>query len=123
MELNNEKVEIQYKYFMDKMENQHKKEVIEMENHHKLLNDKLEKLEKVVSQQKSWWWYLFYLYKTQHIKKYKKNTIKYLSLSYFAFNAIAYFLRSIRININKISNPFMFAFIFNLIFKKCFQCF
>ena len=56
MELNNEKVEIQHKYFMDKMENQHKKEMIEMENQHKLLNDKLEKLEKVVSQQKSWWW-------------------------------------------------------------------
>lgn len=56
MELNNEKVEIQYKYFMDKMENQHKKEMIEIENQHKLLNDKLEKLEKVVSQQKSWWW-------------------------------------------------------------------
>lgn len=55
MELNNEKVEIQHKYFMDKMENQHKKEMIEMENQHKLLNDKLEKLEKVVSQQKSWW--------------------------------------------------------------------
>jgi len=56
MELNNEKVEIQHKYFMDKMENQHKKEMIEMENQHKLLYDKLEKLEKVVSQQKSWWW-------------------------------------------------------------------
>jgi uncharacterized membrane protein YebE (DUF533 family) len=56
MELNNEKVEIQHKYFMDKMENQHKKEMIEMENQHKLLNDKLEKLEKVVSQQKSCWW-------------------------------------------------------------------
>jgi len=56
MELNNEKVEIQHKYFMDKMENQHKKEMLEMENQHKLLNDKLEKLEKVVSQQKSWWW-------------------------------------------------------------------
>ena len=63
MELNNEKVEIQHKYFMDKMENQHKKEMIKMENQHKLLNDKLEKLEKeleklekVVSQQKSCWW-------------------------------------------------------------------
>jgi uncharacterized membrane protein YebE (DUF533 family) len=56
MELNNEKVEIQHKYFMDKMENQHKKEMMEMENQHKLLNEKLEKLEKVVSQQKSWWW-------------------------------------------------------------------
>ena len=56
MELNNEKVEMQHKYFMDKMENQHKKEMIEMENQHKLLNDKLEKLEKVVSQQKSCWW-------------------------------------------------------------------
>jgi uncharacterized membrane protein YebE (DUF533 family) len=56
MEINNEKVEIQNKYFMDKMENQHKKEMIEMENQHKILNDKLEKLEKIVSQQKSWLW-------------------------------------------------------------------
>lgn len=64
MELNNEKIEIQHKYFMDKMENQYKTKIIEMENQYKketenqnkLLNDKLEKLEKVVSQQKSWWW-------------------------------------------------------------------
>ena len=56
MDLNNEKVEIQHKYFMDKMENQHKKQMIEMENQQKLLNTKLEKLEKVVSQQKSWWY-------------------------------------------------------------------
>ena len=28
MELNNEKIETQYKHFMDKMENQHKKEMI-----------------------------------------------------------------------------------------------
>jgi hypothetical protein len=55
MELNNEKVEIQHKFFMDKMENQHKKGMIKMENQYKLLNDKFEKLEKVVSQQKSWW--------------------------------------------------------------------
>ena len=39
MELNNEKIEIQHKYLMDKMENQNK-----------LLNEKIEKLEK-----KSWW--------------------------------------------------------------------
>ena len=51
MELNNEKVEIQHKYFMDKMENQHKKEMNEMENQHKILNEKLEKLEKVISSQ------------------------------------------------------------------------
>lgn len=56
MDLNNEKVEIQHKYFMDKMENQHKKQMFEMENQQKLLNTKLEKLEKVVSQQKSWWY-------------------------------------------------------------------
>lgn len=58
MELNNEKVEIHHKYFMDKMENQHKKEMNEMENKQKILNEKLEKLEKVVSQrekQNSWW--------------------------------------------------------------------
>lgn len=61
MELNNEKIEIQNKYFMDKIENQHKKEMHEMENQHKLLYDKLEQLEKVVSQQRekqmsSRWW-------------------------------------------------------------------
>ena len=55
MDLNNEKVEIQHKYFMDKMENQHKSEMIDMVNQQKLLNAKLEKLEKVVLQQKSWW--------------------------------------------------------------------
>jgi hypothetical protein len=58
MELNNEKVEIQHKYFMDKMEHQHKKEMNEMENNQKLLNQKLEKIEKFVSQrenQHNWW--------------------------------------------------------------------
>jgi hypothetical protein len=40
MKLNNEKVEMQYKYFMDKMENQHKN----LENQQKLLIDKLDKL-------------------------------------------------------------------------------
>jgi hypothetical protein len=38
------------------MENQHKKEMNEMENQHKILHDKLEKLERIVSQQKSSWW-------------------------------------------------------------------
>jgi len=59
MELNNDKVEIQHKYFMDKMETQHKKEMTEMETQQKILSDKLEKLEKVVSQQEKphgWWW-------------------------------------------------------------------
>jgi hypothetical protein len=59
MELNNEKVEIQHKYFMDKMENQHKKEMNDMENQQKLLRDKLEQLEKVVSKQETqrgWLW-------------------------------------------------------------------
>jgi signal transduction histidine kinase len=59
MELNNEKVEIQHKYFMDKMETQHKKEMTEMETQQKILSEKFEKLEKVVSQQEkpySWWW-------------------------------------------------------------------
>ena len=57
MELNNEKVEKQHKCFMDKMEKQHTKAMIEMENRHKLINDRLEKIENVVSQQKSWWWW------------------------------------------------------------------
>lgn len=60
MELNNEKIEIQHKYFMDKMENQHKKEMIdienkyklEMENQNKRLNEKLKEIEK---KSKSWW--------------------------------------------------------------------
>ena len=39
MELNNQKVEIQHRYFMN-----------EMENEHKLFNEKLKHLEKVVSQ-------------------------------------------------------------------------
>ena len=38
---------------MDKMENRHTHEMIEMKNQHKLLNDKLDNLERVVSQQKS----------------------------------------------------------------------
>ena len=44
MELNNEKQELQQKYFMDKMENQHKAEMNE-------LREKLNKLE----QKKGWW--------------------------------------------------------------------
>jgi hypothetical protein len=57
MELNNEKIEIQHKYFMDKMENKYKidmdKYKLEMEKvdiQNKRLNEKIEKLEK-----KSWW--------------------------------------------------------------------
>lgn len=57
MELNNEKIEIQHKYFMDKMENKYnidmdkyKSEMEKMEIQNKRLNEKIEKLEK-----KSWW--------------------------------------------------------------------
>jgi hypothetical protein len=60
MKLNNEKIEIQHKFFMDK----HKKDTIEMKNKQKLLNEKLEKLEKVleklekvISQKKSWYYH------------------------------------------------------------------
>ncbi len=70
MDLNNEKVEIQHRYFMEKMESSHKNEMDKMvishknemdkmESSHKLLNDKLDKLERVVSQrekQSGWWW-------------------------------------------------------------------
>ena len=49
MELNNEKVEIQHKYFMDKMENNHKS----LNERTEKLVERLEKLEKVVSQQKT----------------------------------------------------------------------
>jgi signal transduction histidine kinase len=44
MELNNEKQELQQKYFMDKMENQHKIEMNE-------LREKINKIE----QNKNWW--------------------------------------------------------------------
>jgi hypothetical protein len=54
IKLNNENIENQHKKEIIDMENQHKKEIIEMKNQHKLLNEKLEKLEKVVSKQKSW---------------------------------------------------------------------
>ena len=50
MELNNEKIEIQHKYFMDKMENKYKIDMDKMENQNKLLNEKIEKL-----LNKSWW--------------------------------------------------------------------
>ena len=57
MELNNEKIEIQHKYFMDKMENKYnidmdkyKLEMDKMEIQNKLLNDKIEKL-----LNKYWW--------------------------------------------------------------------
>lgn len=50
MELNNEKIEIQHKYFMDKMENKYKIDMDKMEIQNKRLNEKIEKLEK-----KSWW--------------------------------------------------------------------
>lgn len=44
MELNNEKQEIQYKYFIDKMETQHNKEIAD-------LKDKIAQLEKG----RRWW--------------------------------------------------------------------
>jgi hypothetical protein len=47
IELNNQKIELQNKYFIDKMENQYKKQMTEMENKYKLLNEKLEKLNKI----------------------------------------------------------------------------
>ena len=57
MELNNEKIEIQHKFFMDKMENKYKidmdkykLEMEKMEIQNKRLNEKIEKLEK-----KYWW--------------------------------------------------------------------
>ena len=51
MDLNNEKVDIKHKYFMDRMEAQHKQEMNEM-------TDKLNKLELLISEQqrKGWLW-------------------------------------------------------------------
>lgn len=55
MELNNEKVDIKHKSEMNIMENKHQIEINEMKNKHESLNEKLEKLERIVSQKKNWW--------------------------------------------------------------------
>ena len=55
MELNNEKVEIQHRYFMDKLEAQHKKEMQEMEHKQLILNKKLDNIEKLVIERQSKW--------------------------------------------------------------------
>ena len=48
MDLNNEKLNIQHKYDMDRMENQHRQEMKEM-------TDKLAKLEKMIETKRTWW--------------------------------------------------------------------
>ena len=48
MDLNNEKLNIQHKYDMDRMENQHRQEMKEM-------TDKLAKLEKMIETKRAWW--------------------------------------------------------------------
>ena len=48
MDLNNEKMNIQHKYDMDRMENQHRQEMKEM-------TDKLAKLEKMIETKRAWW--------------------------------------------------------------------
>ena len=48
MDLNNEKLNIQHKYDMDRMENQHRQEMKEM-------TDKLAKLEKMMETKRAWW--------------------------------------------------------------------
>ena len=48
MDLNNEKLNIQHRYDMDRMENQHKQEMKEM-------TDKLAKLEKMIETKRAWW--------------------------------------------------------------------
>jgi hypothetical protein len=50
-------VEIKNKYFMARMEAQHKQEMNEMELQQKTLNEKLNKLELLISEQrKGWLW-------------------------------------------------------------------
>jgi hypothetical protein len=55
MELNNEKLLMQYKCSFDSMEIQHKKEMDEMEIQQKKLNDKLNNLEKSIKMKNNWW--------------------------------------------------------------------
>ena len=49
MELNNDKQDLQHKYFMDKMAAQHTKEINE-------LNEKINKLYNELKQKKGWLW-------------------------------------------------------------------
>jgi hypothetical protein len=57
MDLNNENMEMKNKYFMDRMEAKHKLEMNEMELQQKTLNEKLNKLELLISQErKGWFW-------------------------------------------------------------------
>jgi hypothetical protein len=52
MDLNNEKMNIQHKYDMDRLERQHKQE---MDEQKKEMIDKLAKLEKMIETKRAWW--------------------------------------------------------------------
>ena len=73
MELNNEKIELQHKYFMDKMEDKYKKDVENIDNKYKKyvdkmedihikekkeMNDKIERLERMVMERQNWFWWI-----------------------------------------------------------------
>ena len=58
MELNNEKIEIQHKYFMDKMEDKYKKEEDIHIKEKKEMNDKIERLERMVMERQNWFWWI-----------------------------------------------------------------
>lgn len=53
MELNNEKIELQHKYFMDKMEDKYKKEEDIHIKEKKEMNDKIERLERMVMERQN----------------------------------------------------------------------
>ena len=52
MDLNNEKLNTQHKYDMDRLERQHKQE---MDEQKKEMIDKLAKLEKMIETKRAWW--------------------------------------------------------------------
>lgn len=58
MELNNEKIELQHKYFMDKMEDKYKKEEDIHIKEKKEMNDKIERLERMVMERQNWFWWI-----------------------------------------------------------------
>jgi len=71
MELNNEKIEIQHKYFMDKMEDKYRMEKKEMEDKYRMekkemedknnsMNEKIERLERMVTERQSNSWFSWF---------------------------------------------------------------
>ena len=55
MDLNNEKMNIQHKYDMDRMDRQHKLEMDEQKKTMRDMIDQMAKLEKMIETKRAWW--------------------------------------------------------------------